>query len=238
MRCPTVLIALVLLAGVAGAEPPPGCADCADLAVIEEAGLLYATTGTSAQVDLAGRINLLIEGGAGTLVGFDGATEGLAPVDAWRVAHQMGYATTALAGFYQAKPRAAGLEAALDLIGLERTVQAPAQLAGDWQCRKLRVDGAAAVVTTFRWFTCRIAAAGEELRLDKIDGSERIGGDVVWAGDGGILAGCEVKGAGTCRYDGEAASRRAGVLAFDSANHGALLRIGGLRMLEILEFRR
>ncbi|PHK93590.1 DUF4893 domain-containing protein, partial [Pseudoroseomonas rhizosphaerae] len=80
--------------------------------------------------------------------------------------------------------RAAAIEAArrggasIDVAVLERVLegeaqaQAPAVLAGEWQCRTLKL-GSPIPLTVHGWFRCRIADDAAGLRLEKLGGLQR-----------------------------------------------------------------
>lgn len=89
----------------------------------------------------------------------------------------------------------------------EAQAQSAAALAGDWQCRTLRLGGLLPL-TVHGWFRCRITDDPAGLRLEKLGGSQRSSGILYDLGEARLgYAGAEAWGEEPPRRYGEDAER-------------------------------
>lgn len=73
------------------------------------------------------------------------------------------------------------------LEGQPRPVAAEA-LAGDWSCRTIKAGGITPLVV-YDAFRCRISVEGDEVRFEKLTGSQRVAGGIHRDGDRLVLLG-------------------------------------------------
>lgn len=76
-------------------------------------------------------------------------------------------------------------------------------LAGDWQCRTIKLGGMSADVV-YSWFRCRIGRRGDRLYFSKLNGTQRLNGVLFPHESGGfvLLGALSAKGEPAHRYSG------------------------------------
>ena len=92
---------------------------------------------------------------------------------------------------------------------VQDVLNAPAtggSLAGNWRCRTIKLGGMARTVV-YSWFHCRISGYAGGLIFEKLNGTQRMAGQLYADGDGYVYLGASwVKGENPHRYSGNGAS--------------------------------
>jgi hypothetical protein len=111
------------------------------------------------------------------------------------------------------------------LIDAEARPASLASLAGDWQCRTIKVGGMSPDVV-YSWFRCRIGGRDGRLTFDKVSGTQRVSGRLYPRHSGGfvILAGLSTKGEPRHGYSGNGPAAGAATTPDDAV--GLLEAIG------------